>query len=169
MSQEDVSHKRFHAFEYEGFDVLGHPAKYKGFNVIDYRVFDEALKVLEGNIHQNILNIEENALIVIEFARDDYDRAFKQFSQDFLQNAYFILIDTDLEICKQRIHERVTHYTTPDDHFVSDFALDTHYFNQRLPKDRLIRKRFKVVKNQQSWQPFSRKINRILKTILNIH
>lgn len=169
MFQEDVLHKRFRPSEYEGFDVLGHPYIYKGFDVIDRPVFDEALKVLESDIHQSIPNIEENTLIIIEFARDDYDWAFQQFSQDFLQGAYFILIDTDLETCKRRIHERVNHYVTPDDHFVSDFALDTHYFKQNLPKDRLLKKRFKVIKNEESWQDFTRKINLLLKGILNIH
>jgi gluconate kinase len=162
MFQEDVLH-RFEPFDYESIDVHGQPTTYTGFNVIDRLVLDKALEVLESNIHQHTFNVEENVLIVIEFARDDYNWALQQFSQDFLQGAHFILIDTDLETCKKRIHERVTHYVTSDDHFVSDSVLDTHYFNQYLPKNKLIRKRLTVVKNQDSWQKFTKKIRRILR------
>ncbi len=168
MFQEDILHRRFEPFEYIGFDVHGQPTTYTGFNVIDRLVLDEALEVLENNIHQHTFNAKENELIVIEFARDDYNWALQQFSQDFLRGAYFILIDTDLETCKQRIYERVTHYMTSDDHFVSDSVLDTHYFNQYLPKNKLIRERLTVVKNQDSWQDFTERIHRILRKRLKI-
>ena len=121
---------------------------------------------LEMKVHAYISNIEKNEFIVIEFAREDYDKAFKQFSQDFLQDAYFLLINTNPEMCKQRIHERITHPVTADDHFVSDFALDTYYQNQYIPKDDTIKKRFKLIENESSWQEFTKEIDSVITKML---
>lgn len=157
MFLEDTSQVRFRPTEHEGFDVL------------DSFVFDEVLLLLEKNIYNNIISIEERGFITIEFARENYDKAFKQFSQSFLQDAYFILINTNFETCKQRIHERITHPVTADDHFVSDFALDTYYRNQYLPTDKRIKRRLKVVENQDLWEDCAKEINRIIKKILKTH
>src|SRR5258708_29146393 len=154
MFKKDVSQKRFRPCEQGGFDVL------------DVSAFDEALNTLGRDIDEYILNIKDNTFIVIEFARDNYEQAFKQFSPAFLQDAHFLLVDTALETCKQRIIERTAHPDTPDDHFISDYALNTYYHGQYLPRDTIILERFVMVENQSSWQEFTEKINTFIKNIL---
>ena len=157
MSQKDDSKKIFRPSEHGGFDVL------------DKSVFDDALLVLEKNVQQHATNIEERVFITIEFAREDYEKAFKQFSQAFLQDTYFLFINTDFETCKKRIHERINHRITADDHFISDFALDTYYFHQYPPQDEDIMRRLTVIENQGSWGDTIKEINSIVQQILKKH
>src|SRR5947209_18360649 len=113
MFQADCEHRRFRPTEHNGFDVL------------DFSVLDTALEDLEKSVQECISCTN---LITIEFARDDYSQALKQFSRKFLRNAYFIYIDADIETCLRRIHERVAHSTSADDHpSLSDDAFRIHY------------------------------------------
>lgn len=105
-----------------------------GFDVLDSSVCDSALKTLEqeANKAEQIINNHVQAvfkpmLILIEFARDDYKWAFQQFSSGFLQGAYFLFLDARIEICKDRIRERVDHPQTADDHEVSEYIFNTYY------------------------------------------
>lgn len=155
MFQEDLLRVQFRASERGGFDVL------------DVTTLDKALRVLEKNIRDYIRTIEKDEFIIIEFARKDYDQALSVLSQDFLQDAHFLLIDTEPEICKQRIHERIIHPLTSDDHFVSDFILNTYYREQYLSKDNMIKERFfKEVENQGFWGDFTEEINLIIMNIV---
>ncbi len=104
------------------------PADFGGFDVLDLTVFDAALKKLEQELKIHILSVESNELILIEFSRNDYQRAFQQFSHPtFLKDAYFLYLDTNIETCKRRIRERITHPTTSDDHFVSEYIFGAYY------------------------------------------
>ncbi len=64
---------------------------------------------------------------MIEFARNDYNHAFRQFSPDFLQGVYVLFLRADTHICKQRIRERADHPSTKEDHFVSDNIFNIYY------------------------------------------
>jgi hypothetical protein len=110
------------------------PAGRDGFNVIDRSMFDRALKTVEQDAktaeqttHNHVQAVFKPLLILIEFARDDYDRAFQQFSPDFFRDAYFLFLDARIDICKARVKERVAHPQTPDDHEVSDFIFASYY------------------------------------------
>ena len=59
----------------------------------------------------------ENELIIIEFARSDYQHALDQLGREFREEAYFLFLDVEIETCVQRIQERVQHRSTLDDHF----------------------------------------------------
>ena len=157
MFQEDVLKERFR------------PSEYKGFDVRDTFVFDEALLVLERNIYQHMTNTGKNEFITIEFARADYDQAFTQFSQAFLRDAHFLFIDADFDKCKQRIYERITRPITADDHFISDYALDTYYSNQHPPQDENIKSRLTVIENQGLWDDTMKEINSTVQHILKKH
>ena len=154
MYQEDTLQVRFRPTEHKGFDVL------------DIFVFDEVLPLLEKKILTRIASIEEHKFITIEFAREDYGNALKQFSQAFLQDAHFLFIDSDFETCKQRIQERIIHPMTDDDHFISDYALDTYYVNQYPPQDENIKSRLTVIENQGSWDDTAKEIDSIVQQIL---
>src|SRR5437764_11643264 len=62
-----------------------------GFDVHDHSIFDEALKEVEKRVvGREKVAPEENQLIIIEFARDDYCKALGLFSPTFLRNASFL-------------------------------------------------------------------------------
>ena len=119
MYQQDVRHEQFC------------PAEWDGFNVTEFSVLDTALKRLEtkvGNSKEVPLSSEREEIVMIEFARDDYAQALSNFSPDFLVGAYFLFVETDLETCIERIHNRRTN-TTPnsDHHSVSDLIMRNYY------------------------------------------
>lgn len=104
------------------------PADRGGFDVVDFEAFNEALQKLEQRAKLQI-SLEEpgQKIVLIEFARNDYQKAFWQFSRDFLHDAYFLYLDTDIEICKQRISRRVANPQTEDDYYVSDYIFQAYY------------------------------------------
>ena len=110
------------------------PAENGGFDILDLTVFDTALKMLEKVTKQYILPAIPEGMILIEFARNDYRKAFQQFSNEFLQDSYFLYLDTWLEICKQRIRNRITNPNNPDDYNVSEYIFEA-YYNKDNGKD----------------------------------
>jgi thymidylate kinase len=109
----DKEHDRFRPSEYGGFDIL------------DPDIYDEALKEMKCEI-QNYKPSTEHGFVVIEYARCDYRNALEEFGSSFLQNAFFLFIDSDIESCVQRVHERVRHPDTLDDHFASEFVFECY-------------------------------------------
>jgi adenylate kinase family enzyme len=109
----DSEHKRFRPREYDGFDIL------------DPDIYDEALRVLKCEV-QKYKPSTENGFVIIEFARCDYRNALEEFGRGFMQDAYFLFIDSDIEACVHRVHERVRHPITLDDHFASEFVLECY-------------------------------------------
>lgn len=109
-------------------------SEHNGFNVLDFVAFDEALQHLERttktHLSQRAQIITRPLLPLIEFSRNDYRRAFQQFSPEFLQNTCFVYLDTTLENCKQRIRERIEKpgaEKNEDDYYVSDYIFETYY------------------------------------------
>lgn len=151
-----------------------HPTQppYKGFDVIDFSVLDTALEDVEKRVRMYLPFEQKNELIIIEFARDDYGKALKLFSSDFLQNAYFLFIEADVETCIQRIYERATHPLTADDNFVSDYVLKNYYHKDnrqyilsQLKKEYSIDKQVELIDNMGSQQEFAEKVLRFAKLI----
>src|SRR6266699_5582082 len=58
-----------------------------GFDVLDLTAFDIALRRLEQVVNEDT---EKAEMLLIEFSRNDYQRAFHQFSRAFFQDAYFL-------------------------------------------------------------------------------
>lgn len=135
--------KRWHVTHFNDYGILDemskHPIEGKlfkrpepgGFDVIEFSAFDIALQRLEKKIADSIpaFEADREEIIVIEFARNDYKWAFNQFDKTFVQDAYFIYLDTKVEICKQRIRDRVEDVTEEhvDDYPVSEFIFRTYY------------------------------------------
>ena len=109
----DTGHTKFRPREYDGFDIL------------DPDIYDEALKVLKCKV-QKYKPPTENGIVVIEFARCDYRNALEEFGKGFMQDAYFLFIDSDIESCVHRVQERVRHPDTLDDHFTSEFVFECY-------------------------------------------
>src|SRR2546425_5508209 len=64
MFREDTEGKQFK------------PADYGGFDVLNLSVFDIALKSLEQQVNEHISAAKSEELLLIEFARNDYHKAF---------------------------------------------------------------------------------------------
>jgi hypothetical protein len=103
------------------------PTAHGGFDVLDLTVFDLALRELEQRVKPYITTVQLEEIGLIEFSRNDYERAFQQFSREFLQDAYFLYLNVDLETCKNRIRERIAHPATAYDHYVSEYIFETYY------------------------------------------
>ena len=100
------------------------PAESGGFDVLDLTAFDIALRRLEQVVNEDT---EKAEMLLIEFSRNDYQRAFHQFSRAFFQDAYFLHLDAEVEICKQRIHDRTIHPIYEDDYPVSEYIFKEYY------------------------------------------
>jgi adenylate kinase family enzyme len=126
FSDHVILQKMFHA-DTEGKQFKH--AEHGGFDVLELIVFDIALRRLEQEVNQHLLSAKQEEIVLIEFARNDYHRAFQQISDTFLQDSYFLHLDVEIETCKRRIHERTAHPSTKDDFFVSEYIF-TNYYNE---------------------------------------
>ncbi len=152
LFQKDVEQKRFLP---EG----------DGFFVKDTSAFTEALELLEVDIISYIPTSQPNEVITIEFARENYVQVVQQLSQELVEDAYFLCIDTRIDVCIQRVYERATLPNGPDNHFVSKRALQKHYQKQHFPTKKEV-KNIWVVANHGSWDEFVNKIDPVLNEIL---
>lgn len=108
------------------------PADHGGFDVLDFKAFDVALQRLEERSGAAFVSSPEaeKRIVLVEFARNDYQKAFDQFSVEFqhsLSDAYYLYLDTEIEICKERISGRVEFGSTPDDYYVSPYIFEAYY------------------------------------------
>lgn len=145
MFMADIEYKQFKLTDHGGFDVT------------DFTVFDIALKKLELIVKMHLLHAQEEEVVLIEFARNDYRWAFQQFSAKFLLDAYFLYLDVNLETCKKRIRERIINPRTQDDFYVSDNIFNSYYgvdVSQSIDIEQVLietygieKKRVKVIEN----------------------
>jgi gluconate kinase len=107
------------------FELVDH----NGFRVKDFSILDPALKTIQKKATASLgdCNPCTQRLFIIEFARDDYIQALRQFDPAFLQDAHFLFLDADVDLCIQRIHDRVKHPASIDDHFVSNDIITGYY------------------------------------------
>ncbi len=162
MFQKDSAFQKFRPIANGGFDVT------------DFSVLDTALQKLEENVRQR-MNRNKKELIIIEFARDDYRKAFKVFKPDFLQDSYFLFLDAAMDTCIERIHERIAYPQSADDHFVSDEILRDYYrmdnrlyFAFRLEKDYKINKFVQIIYNIDTPRQFAEEIYKFADNIFMI-
>ena len=66
-------------------------------------------------------------MVLVEFARNDYDWAFQQLSNAFLLDSYFLCLRVEPDICKERILKRVANPSSEDDFYVSEHIFSTYY------------------------------------------
>lgn len=139
------------------------PAKYGGFDIKDFSVLDLALKELEDQIRD--IPVEPKKLLLIEFARADYEQAFLQMDFNILKDAYFLFIDANVDTCVQRVHERVKNQQTADDYYVSDKILRS-YFNEQFMPDTIGANRVTFIKNRGSLLELVEKVYDFVDSIL---
>ena len=106
------------------------PETCHGFDVVDFSVLDTALEQMAAKIRADELNSsEDNKLLLIEFARQEYSRALNIFGHDILQDAHLLYIRSDLESCIERVRQRAIDNMSRSelDHFVSDDIMRRYY------------------------------------------
>jgi shikimate kinase len=103
------------------------PAGHGGFDAIDMTVLDTALRKLEQDNKALISITQLQKIILIEFSRNVYEESFQQFSQEFLDDSYFLYLNVEREMCKKRLRERTAAPNTSNDHHVSEYIFDTYY------------------------------------------
>jgi thymidylate kinase len=116
-------------------DARLRPTEYDGFDILDLRAFNSALKRLNSEVLEEYEGSgSTNTLTTIEFSRNDYSIALEEFFLEFLtkfhKSTYFLFIETDISVCKERIQKRISkplHYRSVDDHPVSEFIFETYY------------------------------------------
>lgn len=114
LFQEDVEQKRSRRTE-DG-----------GYKVTDDTVWDDLLKEVNEDIKPMA---KEGRVVFVEFSRNDYKRAFKNFDKEILDQAVGIYIDVPFEICWQRNvarHKKALAEGT-DDHLVSKEEMEKTY------------------------------------------
>lgn len=138
------------------------PAEHGGFDIRDFSVLNESAQHLEERVQAYLrYSAQQDELIFLELARDDYKTAMRCFSADFLQNAYFLFVDASVETCIERIHWRVAHPATTDGHFVSEHILRSYYAQDNkaymathFQTDYGIQKCVEVIENTGSFDEF---------------
>jgi adenylate kinase family enzyme len=159
MFLADKQHRQFRATEHNGFDA------------IDLTVMDSALREVEVRAQKSLLEVDA---ITIEFARNDYRKALKQFTPDFLKDAYFLFLDADIETCLRRVHERVECVTSIDDHpSFSDAIFRKYYARENreymahcLQREAGLARKVKVINNISTFGNFMTRIEKYAAEIL---
>ena len=158
MFLADKQHIQFRATEHNGFDA------------IDLTVMDSALREVEERAKRLL---EVNA-VTIEFARNDYRKALKQFTPAFLKDAYFLFLDADIETCLRRVHERVEYATSIDDHpSFSDTIFKEYYARENreymahcLQREAGLSRKVKVINNISTFGNFMARVEKCAAEIL---
>lgn len=158
-------------------------APYNGFIVTNFAAFDQALQKLERVVQRKVekkmtsgkISLLKPPFALIEFARNDYQRAFSQFTPEFLKDAYFLYLDTDIETCKQRIRKRFAKERdkkTSDDYFVSDRIFEIYYSIGEKPDLVQIAEGFgigpqrvQVIENNNTLREISQQIASFMETV----
>lgn len=161
MYKQDVRHEKFCPADWDGFDVT------------EFSVLDTALQQLEANVQnpeEVPLSSERVEIIMIEFARNDYVKALSNFSSDFLKNAYFLFVETDLETCIERIHRRRTNTSLDSDHHsVSDFIMRSYYHTDNWSNivQTFSRQHYVLPNDEKSVEAFKHQVGDFLQAIFD--
>ena len=124
--ESDPAEKCFEPSNHGGFDVTS-----LGFS---RAVLDEALKRVNANILQEVESKQpgKQKLILVEFARNNYDTIKNVFDAKILANAFVLYLQADPELCSARVHQRASSPRWEDDSFVSDDILEGYYKEEDL-------------------------------------
>ncbi len=148
------------------------PSVYGGFDVLDFSVLDQALQSVEAKACQYIYISKK--LLLLEFARDNYQDALKQFQPTFLKDAYFLFFEANIDMCVRRVYERSSNPTSCDDHFISEEMIRSYYHEDNRPyltynllaDYGISDKKVRVINNVGSRMEFKAQVKSFVETIL---
>ena len=100
------------------------PAPGSGVKVTDDTVWDDIAK----GLNDQALELQSpDRLLFIEFSRDSYVRAFKNFSPEILKNSLIVYIDAPFNVCWERNARRAREEQGLDAHLVSREEMEKTY------------------------------------------
>ncbi len=100
------------------------PAPGGGVKVTDDTVWDD----LSLALNEQALELQApDRLLLIEFSRDNYVRAFKNFSSEVLKNSLIVYIDCPWDVCWERNARRAREEKGLDAHLVSREEMEKTY------------------------------------------
>ncbi len=160
MYQSDTYYQRFK------------PSVYGGFDVLDFSVLDVALQSVEEKACRYAPFSKK--LLLLEFARDNYQSALKQFQPTFLKDAYFLFFEANIDMCVQRVYQRSSNPASCNDHFISEQMIRSYYREDNKPymTYKLLAdygisdKRVRVINNMGSRKEFKAQIKNFVYTIM---
>jgi adenylate kinase family enzyme len=106
------------------------PEECNGFDVREFSVLDTVLEEMAEEVREvERRNTEKKELILLEFARANYTSALYIFGQDILRDAHLLYMNVDLDICIDRILQRVECDCLQNlyNHFVSNDIMRGYY------------------------------------------
>jgi len=110
------------------------PAPGGGVKVTDDTVWDDLAK----GLNEHALKLQSpDRMLFIEFSRDNYIRAFKNFSPEILKNSLIVYIDAPFDVCWERNARRAREEEGLDAHLVSREEMEKTYGrddSDELPK-----------------------------------
>src|SRR5690348_12583531 len=159
LFEADIHHQQFQ------------PSSYGGFDVTDFSVLYTVLKSVEHEAEH--YQAHDKQFLLLEFARNDYHQALKQFKTEFLQDSYFLFFTTDIDTCIHRVYQRSCHPTFNDDHFISEEMIRTYYHEDYpLHPYRLVHehdiseKRIRIIDNSGSRTAFYQQIKAFAEALI---
>lgn len=129
MCMADLSPTRIRPTEFGGFEVLD-------FNEQCYSsVLDTALHIIEHRVEKALKShlSEFPRIAIIEFARNDYLQALSQFAPNFIKDAHFLILESDVDTCMDRIDRRIRYPECDDDIFVPANIMEEYYQKDSTP------------------------------------
>jgi len=105
------------------------PTEFGGFEVLDFSILDTALQIIERRVEKALERHELGwpRIAIIEFARNDYLQALSQFAPNFLKDARFLILESDVDTCMDRISRRIKYPECDDDTFVPVNIMEEYY------------------------------------------
>ena len=148
-------------------------AAYGAFDVLDFTVLDEVLLQLREQALAHLASPREQ-LVIIEFARDNYETALSLFHPRILQQAHIIFVEANVETCIRRIHQRIENPVREDNHYVSDEIVREYYayeetydvIRAKMQEYHVALERISIIDNNGSLASFVDAVNRCIHDIL---
>jgi adenylate kinase family enzyme len=103
-----------------------HLRKEGGFEVTDLSMLDDVLKRINGQLKK----LEKHGRVIfVEFSRDSYAHAMKNFDREVLDRSLILYIYTPFEVCLERNVRRFKGQKNVDDHIVPSDMMHKYYRN----------------------------------------
>jgi adenylate kinase family enzyme len=155
-----------------------HPASTNldGFEVVDVSVLDEALTILRHRVDFALTRVlDRTKLVIVEFARNNYQTSLEQFGQDFLKESYFLFLSSALEECIKRIEQRAKHPAYEGDRYISRRTMEAFYFSDDILATRRMlettygqnRKRVQIMRNSSTRELFLARVNQFVRSVIH--
>lgn len=111
------------------------PTECGGFEVLKFPILDDALHVIQRRVEKTLEKheLELPRIVIIEFARSDYVQALSQFDPTFLKGARFLILESDIDTCMNRIKTRTKHRQCEDDIYVPENIMEGYYQTDSTP------------------------------------